>query len=138
MAARAHHPLHDQLTRFSTMLVVSDLERSERFYTGHLGFSTVERLEGVRLLELGPVRLYLVIESPPTPDKPGVTLAPPRRADGPPVNLVFHVRDVRATHRALEAGGMRFLTPPAQPPWGGWRVFAQDPDGYLIEIEQAA
>jgi len=52
------------------------------------------------------------------------------------VDLVFRVRDVRETHRALGETGLSFLTPPQQPPWGGWRCFAQDPDGYLIEIEQ--
>jgi len=53
-----------------------------------------------------------------------------------PVNLVFEVADVHAEHAALRARGLRFLTPPMEPPWGGWRCFAQDPDGYLIEIEQ--
>ena len=53
-----------------------------------------------------------------------------------PVNLVFEVEDAHAEYAALSARGLRFLTPPAQPPWGGWRCFAQDPDGYSIEIEQ--
>jgi hypothetical protein len=30
------------------------------------------------------------------------------------------------------------LTPPKQPRWGGWRCFAHDPDGYLIEVEDWA
>ncbi|MGI9112250.1 MAG: VOC family protein [Gaiellaceae bacterium] len=44
--------------------------------------------------------------------------------------------DVHVAYRALSSRGLRFLTSPMQPPWGGWRCFAQDPGGYLIEIEQ--
>lgn len=129
--------LDGQLTHFSTMIVVGDLDRSERFYSRHFGFSKAQHLPHLRLLSRDGVSLYLVTESPPTGDKPGVTLAPPADARRPSVNLIFHVKDVRTTCRALMAGGLEFLEPPHQPTWGGWRVFAQDPDGYLIEIEKA-
>lgn len=33
---------------------------------------------------------------------------------------------------------LKLLTPPKSPPWGGWRCFAHDPDGYLVEIEDWA
>ncbi|HEX7718934.1 MAG TPA: VOC family protein, partial [Woeseiaceae bacterium] len=59
------------------------------------------------------------------------------KGDRTAINLIFHVRDVRATYAALKKQGLEFLTPPQQPAWGGWRVFTRDPDGYLIEIEQA-
>lgn len=130
------NPLDQQLVSFSTMLTVRDLAISEQFYVRHSGFRVTERLETLRRLERTGVSLYLVTESPPTSDKPGVTLAPPAERARPSVNLIFRVRDVRATYKALAQHGLRFLTPPQQPPWGGWRCFAQDPDGYLIEIEQ--
>lgn len=95
-----------------------------------------ERIDGLRRLERAGASIYLVTESPPTSDKPGVALAPPADKARPSVNLIFRVNDVNATYEALSAGGLRFLTRPQQPPWGGWRCFAQDPDGYLIEIEQ--
>ncbi len=101
------------------------------------GATGVPAREHLRLLQRNGISLYLVTESAPTEDKPGVTLAPPADASRPTVNLIFHVKDVRATYQALQAGGLKFLTPPYQPSWGGWRVFAQDPDGHLIEIEQA-
>ncbi len=121
---------------FSVMLAVTDLSRSEAFYVQHFGFSMTERLAGLRRLELPGVSLYLVSESPPTTDKPSVTIAPLADRDRPPVNLIFRVADMRGAHKALVETGLQFLTEPAQPPWGGWRCFAQDPDGYLIEIEQ--
>jgi len=130
------HPLDGQLLGFSTMLTVRDVSASEAFYTRHFGFRVTERLETLCRLERPGVSVYLVSESPPTSDKPNVTLTPPHRSSKPPVNLIFRVTDVRATHRALVSLGLQFLAPPKQPPWGGWRCFAQDPDGYLIEIEQ--
>lgn len=138
---RAKKARHDdflvaQLTHFSTMLVVRDLAASEAFYVAHFGFEVVQKLEHLRLLQRPGSSLYLVTEGPPTADKPGVTLAPLQAFDRPPVNLIFHVKDVRATYEVLRGQGLAFLTPPQQPPWGGWRVFAQDPDGYLIEFEQ--
>lgn len=129
-------PLDAQLVRFTAMLTVRDISSSEQFYTQRLGFRVSEGMEGMRLLERKGVTLYLVTESPPTPDKPDVTLAPPLQVSRPPVNLVFRVADVRATYTALANSGLKFLAPPHQPPWGGWRCFAQDPDGYLIEFEQ--
>ncbi len=118
------------------MIVVRDLTASERFYVRHFGFNVTVRLETLRRLERSGATLYLIVTSPPTPDKPRITLAPPLSAERPSVNLIFRVADVRETYRQLAAGGLRFLAPPLQPPWGGWRCFTQDPDGYLIEIEQ--
>jgi catechol 2,3-dioxygenase-like lactoylglutathione lyase family enzyme len=130
------HPLDQLMVGFSTMLTVRDLEASEDFYVRILGFRVTERADGLRRLERPGVSIYLVTSSPPTSDKPDVTLAPPPVRANPSVNLIFRVSDVRATHDALSSSGLQFLTAPKQPPWGGWRCFAQDPDGYLIEFEQ--
>ncbi len=130
------HPLDEQQLGFSTMLVVRELSQSEEFYVKHFGFRVTESLETLRRLERSGATLYLVTESPPTVDKPQVTLAPLPDQQRPSVNLIFRVSDVRATYQSLADRGLRFFTPPQQPPWGGWRVFTQDPDGYLIEIEQ--
>ena len=129
-------PLDSQLVDFTTMLVVRDLSASEQFYAGHFGFAVTERLESLRRLERPGVSLYLVLPGDPTSDKPGVRLAPQPVRGATAVNLIFRVTDVRAVHSALVAGGLSFLAPPTQPPWGGWRCFTQDPDGHLIEIEQ--
>jgi catechol 2,3-dioxygenase-like lactoylglutathione lyase family enzyme len=133
---RPAHALDAHFQTFSTMLTVADLAKSEAFYVSALGFHTTETQDGLRRLERPGASLYLVTQSPPTPDKPGVTLAPPPAPERPPVNLVFRVADVRAAYAALSALGVAFLNPPRQPPWGGWRCFLQDPDGYLIELEQ--
>jgi catechol 2,3-dioxygenase-like lactoylglutathione lyase family enzyme len=118
------------------MLVVSDLNKSERFYNEFLGFDTVERIEGLRRLKRDEFYLYLITSSPPTPDKPNVTLENLNQAGKTNVNLVFRVTDCRKVYSELKERGLMFLTEPHSPPWGGWRVFTKDPDGYLIEFEQ--
>lgn len=133
---QGRNPLDVQQVVFSTMLVVRDLAASEQFYVRHFGFGVTERLPSLRRLERPGASVYLVLGGDPTVDKPGVTLAPQPARARPAVNLIFRVEDVRAVHAALAAGGLTFLAPPTQPPWGGWRCFTQDPDGYLIEIEQ--
>ena len=130
------NPLDSQLVVFSTMLVVRDLSISEQFYVRHFGFVVTERFESLRRLERHGASIYLGLVGDPTIDKPGVTLTPQPARDKPAVNLIFRVKDVRAVHDALAANRLTFLAPPSQPPWGGWRCFTQDPDGYLIEIEQ--
>ena len=130
------HVLDSQQIGFSTMIAVRDLAASERFYVDHFGFEVTERLKSLRRLERPGATVYLVLTSPPTVDKPTITLAPQPLRDRPSVNLIFRVKDVRAVHASLVASGLTFLSPPIQPAWGGWRCFSQDPDGYLIEIEQ--
>lgn len=118
------------------MLAVADIPRSTRFYREKLGFSLLIEEPYYALLSLGSLWLYLVTESPPTPDKPGVTIAVTGSRERTAANLVFHVHDCKAAYEALSEVGVEFLSPPKQPPWGGWRCFAQDPDGYLIELEE--
>jgi catechol 2,3-dioxygenase-like lactoylglutathione lyase family enzyme len=124
-------PIH-----IATMLVVADLDRSAAFYRDRLGFEIREQQPGLILLASGEMLLYLIAHSEPTPDKPGVTLTGTNESDRTSVNLVFRVVDCRAAHDELTRRGVVFLTAPRQPPWGGWRCFARDPDDYLIEIEQ--
>lgn len=109
------HPLDSREIRFSTMLTVRDLSTSEHYCVHYLGFRVTEHIDGLRLLERPGATIYLVTESPPTVDKPGVTLAPLPQRDRPSVNLIFRVPDVRATHEALSKLGLKFLAPPQRP-----------------------
>lgn len=121
----------------ATMLVVDDLGESVTFYRDHLNFTVREQDSHIALLQAGTMLLYLFTESPPTPDKPSVTLANLNTADRSSVILVFRVADCHATYERLKGNGINFLTPPHMPSWGGWRCFTRDPNGYVIEIEQA-
>jgi catechol 2,3-dioxygenase-like lactoylglutathione lyase family enzyme len=124
------------VVQVATMLAVADLGRSVAFYRDRLGFDVREESPGLALLGHGPALLYLVADSPPTPDKPGVWLSPPADPARTPVNLVFRVGDCRVVYERLRAAGVALLAPPHSPAWGGWRCFGRDPDGYLFEVEE--
>ncbi len=116
------------------MLAVSNLKHSIQFYQDKLGFKVNLQWDGYAVLELENMWLHLTTESPPTSDKPDVTLVPNHSASTSSVNLIFYVDDCHKAYQALSEKGVAFLTAPQQPTWGGWRCFAQDPDGYLLEI----
>jgi len=118
------------------MLVVSDLEKSVAFYRDKLGFTVRENREHIAALTNGTMNLDLFTRSPPTSDKPSVTIANLNRPGRTSVIIDLLVDDCHAAYKTLTEQGVTFLTPPQKPPWGGWRCFAFDPDGYLIELEE--
>jgi len=130
------HPFDGQLQRVSTMLVVADLTVSAGFYQQFFGLAAIESNDHIVLLNRDSFFLYIVTRSPPTPDKPSVTLDVLNAPTATSVNIVFRVSDCRSTFEQLQLLGLSFLAPPHNPTWGGWRCFARDPDGYLIEIEE--
>lgn len=127
-----------RVRRIGTILAVRHVERSEVFYTDHLGFSVDARYADppyVTLTRQG-VRLSLAEEGHEAPDRPGVLMTVPADPSRLPVVLVLEVDDAAGIHRALVAEGVPLLAEPYAPPWGGLRFFVVDPDGYLIEVEQ--
>jgi catechol 2,3-dioxygenase-like lactoylglutathione lyase family enzyme len=128
------------VTRCGTILAVADVERSLAFYRDRLGFEVQEIYEDppyVTLARAG-ARLSLAEQGHPAEDRPGVSMvAPPDRSRLAAI-LVLEVTDCMAAHRELSAAGVPFLAEPYSPPWGGHRCFAVDPDGNLIELEEAA
>lgn len=119
------------------MLCVRDLAASEEFYR-RVGFTVESSEPYIALLRHSGCGLYLVTEGGPTPDKPGVSLLPLADPSRVAALIVLRVSDCRQAHQELSGRGVRFLTPPHEPPWGGWRCFAPDPDGYLLEFEEPA
>lgn len=127
------HPV--RFKNLTPMLCVRELGDSIDFYES-LGFNVALREEHIALMVAGALRLYLFTASPATDDKPGTHLVPQASRSTGNVIVVLGVNDCRASHEMLVAKGVPFLTEPKQPPWGGWRCFAQDPDRYLIELEE--
>lgn len=116
------------------ILVVSDPDESRRWYRDVLGAELYREYGTSVVLSFNGVWLLLVEGAEPTPDKPGVTFAPPESAR---VSHSFTVRveDCRASYETLTDRGASFLTPPYD--WGGEiRCFFPDPDGHLWEISQ--
>ena len=116
-------------------LTVDDVARSVAFYSDVLGGSVIRKTDPAT------VRLFnaWIIMNPgggPTPDKPGVTLAVPDRADRVSSFLNLRVADIEEYHRRCAHRGATFLTPPMKNV-DEIRCYMRDPDGYLIEVGQS-
>ncbi|MXY17496.1 MAG: VOC family protein [Acidobacteria bacterium] len=113
---------------------VSDLARSEKFYTEVFGLRRTFRFppEG----ELTEVGLAF-------PGQPGVTLLLARLNDDPLPDgksaygrIVFNTDDARALADRMIAAGSELLAD-VGPPDGPVILFLSDPDGYQVELFQA-
>jgi catechol 2,3-dioxygenase-like lactoylglutathione lyase family enzyme len=118
------------------LLVVSDIERSKRFYRDVLGASIHREYGGTSVvLNFQGNWLLLVTGGGPTEDKPNVTFAPPQDPNAVSHQLTIRVPDCRAAYETLRGRGARFLTPPVDR-GGEIRCFFRDPDGHLLEISE--
>ena len=118
------------------ILVVSDVERSRKFYTEVLGAEVYREYGGTScVLKFLGAWLLLVIGGEPTKDKPTVTFASPENPDVVSHSMTIRVPDCRKAYQTLNERGAEFLTPPVD--WGyEVRCFFRDPDGHLLEISQ--
>lgn len=126
------------MTRAGAVIVVADVERSLVFYRDRLGLAVEAIYDDppYAVLTAAGARLSLAEQGHRAEDRPGVDLAIPADPACACVVLVFEVEDAAGVHRGLKAEGVPLLAEPYAPPWGGLRFFCQDPDGYLVEIEQ--
>jgi catechol 2,3-dioxygenase-like lactoylglutathione lyase family enzyme len=131
-----NHPLEKHILGIVTMLAVNDLDKSVAFYRDKLGFEVRSQSKHIAGLTSGSMNLYLFTKSPPTPDKPTITLENLNKPGSTSVVIDIIVKDCRAAYEELVRLGVEFLTPPNKPFGMAWRCFAKDPDGYLIEIEE--
>jgi hypothetical protein len=126
--------------RAGAILAVRDVEDSIAFYRDQIGFTVEAEYDDppYATLELAGSRLSLAEQGHPADDRPGVEMTAPVDLTRAEVVLVVEVDDAKAEYARLAAAGVRFLAEPYEPPWGGCRFFAVDPDGFLVEIEQPA
>jgi catechol 2,3-dioxygenase-like lactoylglutathione lyase family enzyme len=103
-------------------IVVSDLERSKRFYADVLGLELTVEGEGyVRLEGEGGFSI-------------GMEERPPEQVGGRGIEIVVAVDDVDRRYREMSARGAKFAGPPADQEWGARHAWLEDPDGYPISI----
>lgn len=114
-----------------TVLYVTDLERSDRFYRDVLGFERIGREPGRSLFYRAGTSVFLLFEAEAT-SRPGGTL-PPHGARGS-IHTCFLVaaEDYEPWKRWLEASGVAIER---EARWrGGASFYFRDPDGNLLEI----
>ncbi|HTA50763.1 MAG TPA: SpoIIE family protein phosphatase [Verrucomicrobiae bacterium] len=115
------------------VVFVRDLEVSKPFYLQQLGFEliTEQRLPtGERWIEVAPPdgsANLAVVE--PKPDAPEYKLIGGYRW------VLFMTEDVQAKYKEWSERGVRFVTPPETPGWGGTYARFEDPDGNAFGLE---
>ena len=118
------------------MIVVSDIERSKRWYMDVLGCSLFGEYGGTSVvLDWNGSWFLLVTGGEPTADKPDVRLAAPDDRTQTARSTIFRVSDCRGLHAELTAQGAEFLTDPVDH-GHEIRAFFRDPDGHLFEISE--
>ncbi len=107
-----------------TFLLVSDLERSTRFYRDALGLQIVLDQGDCRILRVSNSAFVGICERKGRSDRDSV--------------LVTLVTDeVDEAHDALIASGVPCeKTPQLHPKYNVYHAFYRDPDGFLIEIQR--
>jgi len=107
-------------------MLISDLERSRRFYNGVLGLKEKPRpafdFPGA-WYDLGECELHLIVTRE--------TLPPAEARPSRDFHVSFLIDDYEATKRALLNAGVPFREGSS----GLAQIFVRDPDGNLIELQ---
>jgi catechol 2,3-dioxygenase-like lactoylglutathione lyase family enzyme len=120
----------------TSLLVVSDVDRSRQFYTDVLGATLYREYGGTSaVLQFQGTWILLVTGGGPTPGKPTVTFAPPSDPDVVSHQMTMRVPDCWAAYETLRSRGAEFLAEPVDR-GGEIRAFFRDPDGHLLEISE--
>ncbi len=129
---------HDPFSQseLTTILVVSDLKQSKKFYIDLLGARLFREYGGSSIvLEFLGHWILLVTAGGATKDKPNTRFTPPQDKNTISHSFTIRVKDCKQSHEILDARGVTFITPPYD--WGAEiRCFFQDPDGHLFEISE--
>ena len=120
------------LTHF---IVVSDVDRSRRFYSEVLGGEVVMAGEP-SIVALANSWVIINGGGGPTEDKPTVTLEPPQDPNRTSAFMNIRVADIASLYQEWSARGAEFITPPQQRATE-IRCYIRDPDGHLIEVGQS-
>ena len=116
------------------ILIVEDLDRALRFYTGVLGLSLGHRSGDYAQLDTGATRLGLYTRNAMAKIL-GMSLEAPS-SNAPGCEVGFKVADVNAAFSDFVARGAAPVVPPTDRFWGQRTAYVRDPDGHLIELAQ--
>ena len=118
-------------------LVVSDLERSRRFYGEALGLEELSRPANFTFagawFALADTEIHLLAEVDTT-GRAGMPPPGPGLAGGLATHLALEVDDLPACLERLDARGVAPAAGPMPRGDGVDQVFVFDPDGYVVEL----
>lgn len=116
-------------------ITVRKVARSREFYSKVLGGQVVLE-ENPCMVKLANSSIIMNPGGPPTPDKPGITVADYEPGATTSIFMNLRVADIDACYRLWSERGATFLTPPIDR-GAEIRCYMRDPDGYLIEVGQS-
>ena len=120
-------------------LVVSDLDRSRRFYTEALGLEEVPRPPNFTFagawFRFGGTEIHLLAEAD-TAARAGQDDAGAGIAQGLAHHLALEVENLDAACSRLERNGVQLVGGPMPRGDGYVQVFFRDPDGHVLELFQ--
>jgi catechol 2,3-dioxygenase-like lactoylglutathione lyase family enzyme len=120
----------------TTILVVSDMDKSKTFYIDVLGAKLFREYGGDSLvMEFLGSWILLVLPGDPTNDKPKTYFVPPSDKDFVSHAYTIRVKDCKKSYSILKDNGAEFITPPIDN-GDETRCFFRDPDGHLFEISE--
>ena len=115
-----------------TFLYVTELARSERFYSEILGLELVLNQGSARIYRVGSGNAFLgiclssAVQQAPSPDRAPLG-----------VIVTFVTDDVDGAYAKLREAGVAFEKAPAvNTAYNIYNCFFRDPDGYLLEIQR--
>lgn len=121
---------------FTTILVVSDLERSASFYSNILGAEKFREYGGNSIVyKFLKNWILLVTPGGPTADKPETHFLPPVNENEVSHSFTIRVKDCEKSYDILRKRGAHFLSSPVKR-GKETRCFFRDPDGHLFEISE--
>ena len=123
-------------SEITTILVVTDIEKSKAFYADQLQAEVFREYGGNSLvLKFLNHWILLVTSGGPTTDKPKTHFVPPENPDLVSHSFTIRVKDCQKTYDILTKRSVAFITPPVV---NGpeTRCFFRDPDGHLFEISE--
>ena len=134
MTPNKYKPFID--SALTTILVVSDLEKSKAFYVDVLEAKIFREYGGDSLvIEFLNNWILLVTSSGPSADKPNKYFTSPKDKYSVSHSYTIRVKDCNRSYETLKGKGVKFITPPMDR-GAETRCFFQDPDGHLFEISE--
>ena len=123
-------------SEITTILVVSDMQASKKFYLEILGAELYREYGGTSVvIKFLNHWILLVTEGGPTEDKPDISFKPNTNSGEVNFSYTIRVKDCQKSYEILKSRGAEFITPLYD--WGSEiRCFFRDPDGNLFEISQ--
>lgn len=114
-------------------LGVTDLERSQDFYSQTLGWKISRPQEGIVFFQAGGVVLALF----PREEMAKDALVSPEGSGFAGVTLAYNAQseaEVDEIIRNLKTKGVKILKEPQKVFWGGYSSYFADPDGFCWEV----